>query len=459
MSGKQVDYNERIQQGKGSLVYVYLIALVAALGGLLFGYDTAVISGAIGFLETRFDLNPMMKGWTASSAIVGCIIGACFAGILSDWLGRKKVMILSAVLLIISAVGSAIPRDLTEFIIARIIGGVGVGAASMLSPLYIAEVAPAQIRGRLVSLNQLAVVSGALTVYFVNAIIAHAGDNDWNVAYGWRWMFGSEMLPAVLFISLLFFIPESPRWLLKEGRDSRALDILSRVGGGQHARVQIRKIKEVISHEKGSIFELFERGFRLALVVGIGLALISQITGMNVISYYAPEIFKDAGLKTADAIGVTVIVGAINLAATILALWVIDKIGRKPLLLMGTATMGFSLAFLAVVLHTGNIILVLCFILVYVAAFAVTLGPVVWVLIAEIFPTRIRGRAMSIATVFLWGACFAVSQTFPVLMDLLSERIFLVYAGVCLFSFSFIWSFVPETKGKSLEEIEESWKH
>ena len=261
---------------QGSVGYVYRLAFVAALGGLLFGYDTAVISGAIDFLAQRFDLDAYWKGWAAGCALLGCMIGASCAGWISDRLGRRTALTISAVLFLVSAIGSAFPRTLTEFIIARIIGGVGVGIASMLSPLYIAEAAPAAIRGRLVSLNQLAIVFGMLVVYYVNSIVANQGDEAWNIALGWRWMFGSETIPAAIFLILLFLVPESPRWLVKQGHDRRALEILSRVRGETNAQRELAEIKDAIAHEGGSILQLFSPGLRIALLSGSAWPFFSR---------------------------------------------------------------------------------------------------------------------------------------------------------------------------------------
>jgi len=455
--------NATVPPSTGSGGYVFRVALVAALGGLLFGYDTGVISGAIGFLTTRFSLNEHLEGWAASSALVGCILGASLAGALSDWAGRKKILLLSAVLFAISAIGSAVPRNLSEFVIARIIGGFGVGAASLLSPLYIAEISPARIRGRLVSVNQFAIVSGFLVVYFVNAWVAwageHAGGEAWNVAYGWRWMFGSETLPALLFLSLLFLVPESPRWLVKRGRAHEALAILTRVGGAQQAQADIGEIADAIEHEDRSVLQLLKPGLRVAMLIGIVLAVLQQVTGINTVLYYAPEIFKSAGLGATAAIAQTVIVGAVNVSFTIVAILVVDRIGRKPLLLAASAGMGLSLFLLggAAVLGRFQGIWVLFFILAYVASFASAMGPVVWVVLSEIFPTRVRGTAMSVATVCLWTACYAVSQSFPWMLKHLAGKSFFVYGVMCVVAIVFVALYVPETKGKTLEEIEKRW--
>lgn len=444
----------------GSTAYVYLLASVAALGGLLFGYDTAVISGAIGFMEECFRLDAIQKGWVASCALVGCIAGAAAAGFLSDWLGRKRVLLLAALCFLVSALGAAVPRNVTEFVLARLLGGLGIGMASMLSPLYIAEVAPARIRGRMVSLNQLAIVSGMVVVYYVNSLIANQGDDAWNVAVGWRWMFGSGALPAVFFFVLLFLVPESPRWLTERGRESEALAVLERVGGREEAAAQMQEIRSVLAQESGSLGQFFQRGMRRPLTIALVLAVLQQITGINVVLYYAPEIFKTAGVQATRAIGDTVTVGVVNMLFTLVAIWMVDRLGRKPLLLIGSASMGVSLALLGAAFAARQFEgpwVLLCT-LGYVAAFAMAMGPVVWVIMAEIFPTQIRGRAMSIATVCLWMACYAVSQTFPwMLKHLEGPLTFWFYAGMCLAAVVFIAVYVPETKGRTLEEIERSW--
>lgn len=331
----------------GSAGYVWRVTVVAALGGLLFGYDTGVISGAIEYLQVFFSLNADMKGWAASSALVGCIIGACFAGALSDALGRRKVLLLSAVLFTVSALWSAFPRSLSEFAIARMLGGFGVGAASMLSPLYIAEIAPAGIRGRLVSVNQLAIVFGFLVVYFVNMLVAQWGERTggeaWNIAQGWRWMFGSETLPAALFMVLLFFVPESPRWLVKRGRTEEARQILARVGGAARAEIELAEIADAIAHEERSVKQLLRPGLRVAMMIGIALAILQQITGINAVLYYAPALLATTGLGAAAAIAQTVIVGVVNVSFTLVAIAVVDRVGRKALLLIGSVGMGLSM--------------------------------------------------------------------------------------------------------------------
>jgi len=442
-----------------------LICMVAALGGLLFGYDTGVINGAIGPLKTHFSLDANWAGWATGCALVGCAIGAAVAGVLSDWLGRKKVLILSAILFFISAVGTALPKNITVFIIFRIIGGLGVGAASMSSPMYIAEISPARIRGRMVSVNQFAIVSGFLVVYFVNYFIALQGDEMWNVQTGWRWMFGSESLPALLLLVLLFFVPESPRWLTKQNRSDEALEILTRVNGAQYAQTELLEIKDAIAHESGSIKQLFQPGMKIVLVIGIALAVLQQVTGINVFLYFGTEIFKKMGSETNAALLQTVVVGVVNLSFTIIAIWTVDKVGRKPLMIIGSAGMGLSLLGMGLMSYFQQTDLwVLLFILGYIACFALSVGPVTWVILSEIFPTRIRGRAMAIATVCLWAANYFVSQTFPMmdenvwLLDKFHHAFpFWLYGIFCVVLVGFVWRFLPETKGKTLEEIEKHW--
>ncbi len=446
---------------RGSVAYVSLLTSIAALGGLLFGYDTAVIAGAIDFLEVRFSLDPVLKGWAVSNVLVGCMLGAATAGAMSDRFGRKRVLLLAAVLFTVSAIGTAIPRTFTEFVLARFLGGLGVGMASMLSPLYIAEVAPASIRGRLVSMNQIAIIGGMVVVSVVNWLIASPTDPAWNIATGWRWMFGSEVLPAGLFFGLLLLVPESPRWLVKQGRDAEALAILSRVGGASQAQVQMQEIRETLALETGSFRELFRPGVRVALAVAVVLAVLQQVTGINAVLYYAPGIFKSSGVEVTatQALLQTVGLQVVNLGFTLVAIWLVDRAGRKPLLLATSAAMGVSLLALGWAFQLKLPALwVFVFTLAYVASFAVAMGPVVWVVLSEIFPTRIRGRAMSVATVCLWVACFAVSQTVPWMFDRFGQAAtFWTYGVMCAVSLGFVALCVPETKGKTLEEIERTW--
>ena len=450
----------------GSIVYLVGVCLVAALGGLLFGYDTGVINGSLGYVQIKFGLSDTMAGFAAASALIGCIFGAGFAGTLSDRLGRRKVLILSAVLFLISAIGTAIPRDVFQFIVFRFIGGLGVGAASITSPMYIAEISPARIRGRMVSINQFAIVSGILLVYFVNYFIAIRGDEAWNTQAGWRWMFGSESLPAVLFLLLTMFIPESPRWLTKNDKKEKALSILSHVDGSEYAQQEMVAIEETIAHESGSLSQLFHPGMKLVLVIGVVLAILQQITGINVFLYFGSDIFKELGGETINAgLLKQIVVGATNLIFTVIAIWSVDKIGRKPLMIIGSIGMGISLFAMGtagVYQATGKWLLF--FILGYIACFALSVGPVVWVILSEIFPTKIRGRAMGIATICLWSANSVVTLTFKMMKgnEFLVDKFhhgfpFFIYGAMCIVLVVFMWRFVPETKGKSLEEIEKMW--
>ena len=587
----------------GSIAYVLLLTLVAALGGLLFGYDTAVIAGAIGYLQVRFELTPFWEGFAAACALAGCALGAGSAGFLSDRFGRKKVLVLAAVAFFVSALGTALPRSLIEFLIFRFIGGIGIGAASITSPMYIAEITPFRIRGRMVSLNQFAIVSGMLIVYFVNYFIASYGLNTdkqvvasyvarhgaaldepfvkkylyksvpemverqieqfliepravmdrravaeflaaqgetiraedianddgplspalvrdllherlpnanrrridqflaaprqaldgqtvtdflakaeikadpievnlaaqglmgWNAQRGWRWMFGSGVLPALVFLALLFLVPESPRWLTQKGRRDEALDILTRVDGPQYARDELRGIEEAIAQESGRLTELWEPWMRRVLMLGITLAVLQQVTGINVFLYFAPKIFESMGAGAGMAMLQTVIVGAVNLAFTVLAVAVVDRLGRKPLMLLGSIGMGVALTALGVAAYLQLFQWwALLFILGYIACFAMSVGPVTWVILSEIFPTQIRGRAMGIATICLWLANYVVSLTYPVMAKnpWLLVRFhqgfpFWVYAAFCVVLVVVVWRWVPETKGKTLEEIERGW--
>ncbi|WP_411831760.1 sugar porter family MFS transporter [Paenibacillus dokdonensis] len=443
-----------------SMKFVTLVSIVAALGGLLFGFDTAVVSGAVGFMKERFSLSEFEVGWAVSSLIIGCIVGALSTGVLSEKFGRKKILITAAILFIIGSIGSAIPDTFSGFIIARIIGGIGIGITSTLCPLYNAEIAPAKYRGRLVALNQLATVTGIFLVYFVNLWISGLGDDAWDVSTAWRWMFGFGIIPGVLFLVLLFFVPESPRWLIKQGRAAQSLPILLRIHGEELAKQEVLDIKESFKQENGSFRQLFSPAVRLALIVGVGLAILQQVTGINAVMYYAPEIFKQTGAGTNAALIQTILVGLINFLFTILAIWLIDKVGRKVLLLIGSSAMTICLAVIGMAFQTGHASgpLVLIFILIYVAAFAVSLGPVVWVVISEIFPNRIRGIATSIASMALWAADYVVSQAFPPMLTSAGPAItFWIFGLMSLITFVFTWRVIPETKGKSLEDMESLW--
>ncbi|NLR94833.1 MULTISPECIES: sugar porter family MFS transporter [Flammeovirga] len=454
------------QKSQVNFGFVIKVTLVAALGGLLFGYDTAVISGAIGSLETFFQLSAAEKGWAASSALVGCIIGAAAAGNLATILGRKKSLIIAGILFFISAFGSAIPESFTVFIIFRIIGGLGVGIASMLSPMYIAEIAPAAYRGRLVSCNQFAIIFGMLVVYFVNYYIAGLGDNSWIDTVGWRWMFASECIPALTFTGLLFIVPESPRWLAMKNRDDEALKILDQIS--ENASLSLNDIKLSLHASKNEVkVSVFQKPYMFIVFVGVMLSIFQQVTGINVFLYYAPEIFKKLGGGNTDtALLQTIVVGSVNLLFTVIAIFSVDKFGRKPLMLIGSLGMGICISAIGTAAYFGNTdVWLLAFVLGYIACFALSLGPVVWVLLSEIMPNAVRGVGLSIAVAFQWIFNFIVSQTFPMMMD--NDYLFNTYHGafpfwvygfMCLLTILFVWKYVPETKGKSLEEMETLFK-
>jgi MFS transporter, SP family, arabinose:H+ symporter len=446
-----------------NMKFVYFISAIAAFGGLLFGYDTAVIAGAIGFIETKFQLSPAMTGWAASSAIWGCVIGAMGAGYMSDKFGRKKILIITAILFAISAIGAAIPTTLNQFVVARIIGGIGIGAASMLSPLYISEIAPADKRGMLVTLYQLAIVLGINIIYFVNLLIAGSGTDQWNIDMGWRYMMGSGIIPSALFLVTLFFVPESPRWLASKGREGEALKILEKVNGKAAAALVMADVRKTLQEEKGTIRELFAPGLRTAMIIGVFLALFSQITGINAIIYYAPEIFKSVGFGTDSALLQTVIIGLTNTLFTFVAIKYIDKLGRRKLLLIGVTGMIICLLGVGTVFHfqlsSGPLLLI--FILGFIASFGCSLGPIPWVIMSEIFPTKTRGIAMSIATLTLWIGVVLITQLTPVLLSEVGGAVtFWIFGANSIFLLLFTYKMIPETKGKTLEEIEKYWtKH
>ncbi len=464
--------------------YLLLLTLIASLGGLLFGYDTAVISGTVSSLRHVF-IDPynwpettsnFMHGLVVSSALFGCIIGGLSGGIISQHWGRKKGLILAAALFLISSLGSAMPemffqpvgtgdeKFIMAFIIYRLIGGMGVGIASMLSPMYIAEISPARIRGTLVSWNQFAIIFGMVVVYFVNYGIARQGDDGWLHDRGWRWMFASEMIPAGLFLGLLMLVPETPRYLVMKDRSDRALQILRRINGDREAGSILESITGTIHPYTGSN-PLLSHGIAV-IIIGVLLAVFQQFVGINVVLYYAPEIFRNMGAGTDAALLQTIIVGIINLGFTILAIFTVDRWGRKPLQITGAFGMAFFMIVLGFTffLEHLNVVSLVCM-LAYVACFALSWGPVTWVLLSEIFPNRIRGRAMALAVAAMWISNVVISLTFPVLNNSSAlNRIFhhgfayWVYGTMGILAALFIRKYIPETKGRSLEEIENHWK-
>lgn len=447
--------------------YISFIAMSAALGGLLFGYDTAVISGAIGNLTDYFHLNSVETGWAISSALVGCLLGALVSDYSSTKYGRKYTMLLAAVLFILNSIGTAVPNSFTMFVIFRIIGGIGVGIASMVVPMYIAEIAPPKRRGALVGNYQLAIVIGIVLVYFVNYFIALQGDAHWNLTVGWRWMFGSEILPSILFLVFIFIIPESPRWLIQEGKPTEAKVVLEKINPAEDVPDIQNEIQNSIQQETKTQWQtLFKKEFKVVLFVGIGLSILQQLTGINAILYYAPEIFKSLGSSTDASLLETSMLGVVNLIFTLVSIYFVDKMGRKPLLYIGS--IGMSVALLAVGTFiyfnsVGN--WVLPFLLLFMASFSISWGPIVWVLLSEIFPNKIRSLALAISVFIQWIANFVVTQFFPSLVenDWLKAHFngafpFYLFSMICLVSLAFVWKKVPETKNKTLEEMDELWK-
>jgi len=451
-------------------IYIVVITLVATLGGLLFGYDTAVISGAEESIQTylidSLGLNALVHGATISSALIGCIIGGAISGILASRMGRKKTLFLAAVLFFVSALGSGDPEFLFftkgvptmgvlyMFNFYRIIGGIGVGLASAVSPMYISEIAPADVRGRLVSLNQFAIIFGMLVVYFVNWGIANGKPLEWINTVGWRKMFTSEAIPAGLFGVLLFFVPETPRYLALNNQDEKALKILTRINGVTYAKQIFQDIKNSV--EKSSA-RLFSYG-KLVIVIGILLSVFQQFVGINVALYYAPRIFESMGAGKDASLMQTVIMGLVNVIFTVVAIFTVDKWGRKPLLIVGSAGMAigmFAISALAFMKIIG--IGTLVFIIIYTASFMMSWGPITWVLISEIFPNKIRGKAVAIAVAAQWAANYFISSTYPAMMEFSGGFTYGFYGLMSVISLIFVWKLVPETKGKTLEEMEILW--
>jgi SP family arabinose:H+ symporter-like MFS transporter len=432
--------------------FVVLVSVTAALGGLLFGFDTAIISGTIPYIQEYFKLDAVMLGWAVSSGLVGCAAGSLVAGGLADKYGRRNALILCAVLFAISGLGAALSTQFMTFVLFRMIGGIGVGAAAMVSPMYIAEVAPASQRGRLVAFYQLAIVTGILLAYFTNYILNNAGEHNW------RWMFGSQVIPSVAFLLLLFSVPETPRWLISKEQVKQAMLVLQKIQNSSDVQQEINQIKlSFTQDENGSVARLFDKKYARVLIAGVLLAVFQQVTGINAILYYAPVIFNQTGIGSNDSLVYTIIIGLVNVVSTFIAIGFVDKVGRKKFLLIGSVLMGISLVVVAICFYFQfyRYYLILISVLVYVASFGCTLGAVTWVYLSEIFPNRIRALAMSLSTFALWLADFAISYSFPIMTAHFSTSITLgIYAGFCAIAFIYMIVNIPETKGKSLEEIE-----
>ena len=455
--------------------YLIFLSVVAALGGFLFGYDTAVISGTIAQVTQLFQLDTLQQGWYVGCALVGSIVGVLFAGILSDKLGRKLTMVISAVLFSTSALGCALCADFTQLVIYRIIGGVGIGVVSIVSPLYISEVSVAQYRGRLVSLYQLAVTVGFLGAYLVNYQLlawAESGTQlsvDWLnkvfITEVWRGMLGMETLPAILFFIIIFFIPESPRWLIVRGKDLKAVNILERIYNSiTEAKSQLKETKSVLTSETRSEWSLLMKpGIFKAVIIGVCIAILGQFMGVNAVLYYGPSIFENAGLSGGDSLFYQVLVGLVNTLTTVLALVIIDKVGRKKLVYYGVSGMVVSLILIGLYFLFGDSLEVsslflLIFFLFYVFCCAVSICAVVFVLLSEMYPTKVRGLAMSIAGFALWIGTYLIGQLTPwMLQNLTPAGTFFLFALMCVPYMLIVWKLVPETTGKSLEEIERYW--
>lgn len=453
--------------------YVWTISSIAALGGLLFGYDWVVIGGAKPFFERYFHLtNAAQSGWANSCALVGCLLGAIAAGALSDRFGRKRLLLCSAFLFAVTSVGNALAPTFTVFVAWRIMGGLAIGLASNLSPMYIAEVAPAHLRGRLVSINQLTIVIGILMAQFINWFLVRnlpPGStpddiaNSWYGQQGWRWMFALTAAPSLLFVAGMLFVPESPRWLVKRGRIDLARSILARISGGAYADTEISEVQQTLASERTQqvrFRDLAEPGLRKVLVIGIVLAVFQQWCGINVIFNYAEEIFRAAGYDISDVLKNIAWTGSVNLAFTFVALGVVDHGGRRVLMLIGAAGLALIYTAMGFCYHAGvKGLPMLLLVLSAIGCYAMSLAPVTWVVISEIFPNRIRGAAMSVAVTSLWIACFVLTYTFPVLnAHLGSAGTFWLYAGICVAGLAFIAVRLPETKGKTLEEIEKEMR-
>lgn len=454
-----------MKKEKANIAYITAITLVATLGGFLFGYDTGVIAGSGPYVQTFFDLSPAYFGFVVASALIGCMAGSLLSGYTSKTFGRKYSLLLAGVLFFISALGSALPDSATELVIFRLVGGIGVGLASAVAPVYIAELAPAHMRGKLVSINQLAIVMGFVVVFFVNYGIQDIIDVAWNQTTGWRWMFGTECIPAGLFFILALFVPKSPRWLMLKGREEEARAILNKIDP-TNAEEEITEIKDSLKDAKKEGYSLKYPKIGLILTIGVGLSVFQQITGINAILYYGNAIFISMGAGANAAMINQIVVGLAMMIFTCVAIFTVEKFGRKPLILIGTAGMGImifvfgQLMYMQILSVANLIVLVL-----YIACFSFSQGPIVWVYLSEIFPNKVRGIAMSLAVFAQWLANYAVSQTFPMMADesgYLYKAFngafpFWMYGGSCVLAVIFIWKLLPETKGKTLEEMEQLW--
>lgn len=427
---------------------VFVISMIAALGGLLFGFDIAIFSGTIPFIKPYYDLNSAELGWTASSLYMGCILGALMTGVVADRFGRKIPLVTAAAIFMISSIMMGLAPSYSMLVFWRIIAGVGVGAASMLSPLYIAEISPAAIRGRMVSINQLTIVIGILLAYTSNFLLADTANN-------WRWMFASGAIPAGLFFIFAFFLPETPRWLIANGNVGKAKSILQKIAADSDEEVRLIQLS-IARTAQSSISDLAKPGVVFLVILGMTFAIFQQISGANAVFFYAPIIFERAGMNVNDQLFQQILIGSVNLVFTLVAMQLVDRLGRKKLMLGGSSLMAFWLAMVGICFYFSLFGYWLSFfVLAFIATYAMTLAPVTWVLISEIFPTKIRGIAVSVATGTLWVACFMLTYGFPVLIEWLNEsQTFFLFSGVCLMYFVILLRYAPETRGKTLEQFE-----
>lgn len=448
--------------------YLFFISLVSAFGGLLFGYDWVVIGGAKPFYEAYFGVvgQPVLQGWMMSSALVGCVIGVFTSGSMADKYGRKKLLILASILFTISAIMTGLAESVTFFVAYRILGGIGVGLASNISPMYIAEVAPSNVRGRYVSLNQMTIVLGILSAQITNMLIAEPMTDQtsiiesWNGLMGWRYMFWAETIPALCFFILMFLVPESPRWLSSMGMESQAKKIFSSIGGVEYAKKELKSIKENINKTiQPSVMSLFKGRMGHITIIGVVLAVFQQWCGINVIFNYAEEVFRSAGYSVSDMLLNIVITGVINVLFTFVAIFTVDRLGRRTLMKLGAAGLAIIYGAMGACYYFGiSGFPVLLLVLAAIAIFAMTLGPITWVVLSEIFPTRVRGLAMAVSTMALWIACFFLTYTFPILNATLgASGTFWVYGIISVAGYVFITTHLPETKQKSLEQIEQEF--
>ena len=452
--------------------YLILITIVSALGGLLFGYDTGVINGSQYYFSKYFELDPGMKGWVVGSALIGCFVGAIVAGPLSKAIGRKYSLIISAILFSLSAWGSGLPAFLPEsvslLVVFRLIGGLGIGIASMNAPTYIAEIAPAKIRGTLVSYYQLAIVVGFFVVFLVTYFIGNSATEAENIQEGWRWMFWSELIPSSLFLILLFFVPKSPRWLAIKGLKAESYKVLTRIHGAEVADTEIKDIERSIEKDKGKVkLNIFAKGVFSIIVIGTILSVLQQFTGINAVLYYGADIFERAlGFGQEDVLQQQVLLAGINLVFTFVAMATVDRFGRKPLIYIGAVGMLTGFLMLGGTLMTDSVgLLSLVGVLLFIASFAMSMGPVVWVILSEMFPNNMRSTAMSIAVAAQWAANYVVTQSFPLVAESEVNKSeywngslpYFIFSAFILAIIFFTYKYIPETKGKSLEELEDMW--